>query len=101
MATTITPGDVAHIASLANIPVTDEEKKTLACGFNTTITIVEKLNTLDVSKVDAKHMTGLLNVLREDEVDEKRMFTQDQALANGDNTYNGYFVVDRIIEAEE
>ena len=101
MATTFTPADVSHIAALANIPVTDEEKKTLAQGFTKTISIVEKLNTLDVSKVDAKHMTGLLNVLREDEVDEKRMFTQDQALANGSNTHNGYFVVDRIIEAEE
>ncbi|HUD19643.1 MAG TPA: Asp-tRNA(Asn)/Glu-tRNA(Gln) amidotransferase subunit GatC [Patescibacteria group bacterium] len=101
MATKFTTDDVTHIASLANIPVTDGEKKSLADGFTKTIGVVEELNKLDVSVVTAVHMTGLSNVLREDEVDKKRMFTQEQALANAPNTHNGYFVVDQLIEQDD
>jgi len=99
--TKFTSNDVSHIASLAHIPVTDEEKKTLADGFTKTIGVVEGLNKLDVSNVDARHVTGLTNVTREDEVDESRMFSQSQALANASNSHDGYFVVDQLIDQED
>lgn len=99
--TKFTPQDVAHIASLANIPVTEEEKKKLAEGFTTTIGIVEQLNNVDVKGVESVHTTGLTNVLREDVVDKSRQFTQTQALANASHSSDGYFVVDQVIEQEE
>lgn len=101
MAKTFTAQDVAHIAALAHIPVTQEEDKKLAAGFTKTITVIEELNKLDVKGVDASHVIGLTNVLREDIVDEKRMFTQEQALANAPRKDGGFFVVDQVIEQEE
>jgi aspartyl-tRNA(Asn)/glutamyl-tRNA(Gln) amidotransferase subunit C len=101
MATTFTAKDVGHIAHLANIPVTENEKEELAKGFTTTIAVVDTLNTLDVSNIPSTHMTGLQNVFREDEVDTDRMFTQDQALSNAKKTDNGYIVVEQIIDQED
>jgi aspartyl-tRNA(Asn)/glutamyl-tRNA(Gln) amidotransferase subunit C len=101
MATTFTPKDVEHIAKLANIPVSDEEKEDLASGFTKTIAVVDKLNALDVSDVPTTHMTDLKNVFREDTVDTDRMFTQEQALSNAVKTDNGYIVVEQIIDQEE
>ncbi len=96
-----TSDDVSYIASLAHIPVTEEEKKKLADGFTTTIRVVEKLNTIDVTAAKSVHMTGLTNTLREDVVDEERMFTQNQATANAKKVHEGYFVVDQVIEQDE
>ena len=100
MATKFTPADVTRIGVLANIPLAEDEKQKLADGFTTTLGVIEKLNDVDVSKAKTVHMTGLKNVLREDVVDEERMFSQDEALANAPRTDNGYFVVDRLIDEE-
>lgn len=98
MAMKFSPVDVTHIAKLANIPVSDEEAKKLGDGFTATLTVVEKLHIIDVKNVAKSHLAGLENVFREDVVDEKRMLSQGQALSNATNTYNGYFVVGRLID---
>ncbi len=95
----ITPAIVQHIATLANIPITPAEEQKLADGFTSTLKVVDELNTIDTSKTPQTHqVTGLVNVLREDSVDEARMFTQEQALANAPHVHNGYIVVDQILD---
>jgi len=94
----ITPSIVAHVADLALIPVTDDEKNALANGFNTVLKVLDTLNTVDVINVEPTHqVTGFENVYRDDVVDEKRMFSQEEALANAPKSANGYFVADRIL----
>lgn len=101
MSNCITSTDIKKVAALANIPLKDEEIEPLASGFTQTLSVVEQLNTIDVSSVEpTHHTTGLENVLREDVVDESRMFSQEQALQNAKRTYNGYVVVDQVIEQE-
>ena len=96
---TFSASDVEHIARLANIPVTPEEKKKLADGFNTVIGVLDQLKTIDTKNIEPTHqVTGLENITREDEVDVTRMFTQEQALANAPKKQNGFFVVDRVLE---
>lgn len=95
----ITPSDVDAIAKLANIPVTSEEKKILATGFTKVIGVLEELKTAEVKRVEpVTQVTGLENITREDEIDVTHTFTQKQALANAPKTYNGYFVVSRVLE---
>ncbi len=101
MATKFTASDVAHISQLADIPTSPDEQQKLADGFTTTIGVVEKLNELDVKNTKVVHMTGLSNVWREDVVDEKHMFTQQEATANAKHVHEGYFVVDQIIDQDE
>ena len=96
---TFSASAVEHIARLANIPVTPEEKKKLADGFNTVIGVLDQLKTIDTKNIEPTHqVTGLENITREDEVDVTRMFTQEQALANAPKKHNGFFVVDRVLE---
>ncbi|MFZ5376840.1 MAG: Asp-tRNA(Asn)/Glu-tRNA(Gln) amidotransferase subunit GatC [Patescibacteria group bacterium] len=97
----VTTQQVKHIATLANIPINDQESQKLASAFEETLEVVNQLNDLDVSSTPSTHqVTGLENVWREDEIDEKRMFTQAQALANASKTHQGFIVVDRVIDNE-
>lgn len=92
---------VKHIADLANIPLNKGDATWLAEDFAKTLTIIDNLNELDLSAVEPTHqVTGLENILRDDEVDQKRSFTQEEALHNAGRTYDGYFVVDQIIEQD-
>lgn len=98
---TFTASEVDSISKLAKIPVTPEEKKTLAAGFTKVLGVLDKLKNIDVKGVEPTHqVTGLENVFREDEIDATRMFTQDQALSNAPRKHNGYFVVNQVIDRE-
>lgn len=95
-------GVVHHIAQLAQIPISDKEEQSLEHAFDATLKVIDKLQELDVKNVEPTHqVTGLHNVLREDIVDESRMFTQEEALANAKQTHNGFFVVNQLIEQSQ
>jgi len=97
--TSITPKTVSHIAQLANIPVTDSEIEKIADGFNTVLLVLNELNSIDVSHVEPTHqVTGMENIFREDSIDVSRTFTQEQALTNAPKSYNGYFLVERVLD---
>ncbi|MBW7944661.1 Asp-tRNA(Asn)/Glu-tRNA(Gln) amidotransferase subunit GatC [Patescibacteria group bacterium] len=92
---------VSHIAKLANIPITSDEEQKLQAAFEETLAVVEELQAVDVTDVQPTfQVTGLENVTREDTIDETRMFTQEQALANARATADGYFVVPQIISQD-
>jgi aspartyl-tRNA(Asn)/glutamyl-tRNA(Gln) amidotransferase subunit C len=98
-ATAFSVSDVQHIAKLANIPISQEEEIKLAEGFTTTMNVVDELQKVNVNGVEPTHqVTDKENQFREDIVDEKRMFTQQQALQNAANTHEGYFVVPQLID---
>jgi aspartyl-tRNA(Asn)/glutamyl-tRNA(Gln) amidotransferase subunit C len=100
--TKVTPSDVEHIAKLAQIPVSENEKQEFAKAFEETLGVVDELRELDVSKTKTTHqVTGLENIWREDVVEKEKMFSQKEALANSDNTHQGYFVVNRILEEKD
>lgn len=97
----ITSALVHHIATLAAIPISQDEEKKLANGFNTTLKVVDQLKSADTSNTEPLHqVTGLCNVLREDEVDTSRMFTQKQACMNATQSHNGFIVVPQILDQE-
>lgn len=92
---------VSHIAQLANIPITQDEEKKLESAFDETMAVVEKLQSVDVRDVAPTfQVTGLENVTREDIVDESRMFSQEQALANARAQHDGFFVVPQVISQD-
>lgn len=90
---------IRHIAKLASLSVTDIEEKKLADGFNKVLGVVDRLNDIKIQNIEpAPQITGLVNVFREDKVDEKRMLSQEEALQNAKTKYNGYFMIDQILE---
>lgn len=92
---------VHHVAQLANIPITTQEEQKLATQFEETLDVIKDLQKVDVTGVEPTHqVTGLVNVLREDIVEQDRMFSQEQALANAKHTHGGYIVVEQILDQE-
>lgn len=101
MTTAMSPALVHHISLLAHIPIIKEEERSLADDFVATLKVVEKLMKIDTSSVKHHaHMSRLFNVFRDDQIDENRMFTQEQALMNAHKAHSGYFVVDQILDQE-
>lgn len=99
MAKKVSTAQVKHIANLANIPITTREQQELAAAFSETLAVVDNLLKINIKNIEPTHQVNdLENVLREDKVDEERMFSQEEALANAARTHEGYFVVPRVID---
>lgn len=89
--------DINHVATLANIPLQDNEKEVLEKQLEATLEHVERLSEIDTAKVEGTNeVTGLKNVWREDVV-EPSLF-QAEALMNAKKVHNGFFVVPVILE---
>ncbi len=89
--------DVKHIAKLAELPLKDEEIKKLEGQLESTLEYIEQLNEVDTNNIEpTSQVTGLENVMREDIATES--LTQEQALSNSDQTFNGLFKVKGILD---
>jgi len=91
--------NVNHLAKLSNLPISDDEAKTLSNQFEETLHVIDNLSELDVTGIlPTPQVTGLSNILRDDEVDTSRIFTQREALQNAPKSHQGYFVVPAIFD---
>jgi aspartyl-tRNA(Asn)/glutamyl-tRNA(Gln) amidotransferase subunit C len=89
--------DVAYVARLARINLTEEEAKTFQKQLDDVLKYVEKLRELDVTGIDiAAHALPVFNVFREDA--PRDWFTAEQALSNAPRQANGLFVVPKVVE---
>ncbi len=95
----ITQKIIEHVAKLANIPISKQEAQDLTTAFQETLEVVDNLKQISVEEVEPTHqVTGLSNVTRPDKIEKEFMFSQKEALANAKDTYQGYFVVPRILK---
>ena len=91
--------NVAHVAKLANLPLTKEEEQKFEKQLSETLDYVKQLEEIDTKGVEpTSQVTGLENVTREDKV--KPSFSQEEALKNSKSTHNGYFKVPAILDGE-
>ncbi len=89
--------DVEHIANLARLEVSKSQEDTLKKQLSATLAEVEKLDELDTTTTKSTaHVTGLENVVREDQIDPEHMLNQQDALKNAQHSYNDLFKVDAI-----
>lgn len=92
----VTLQDVEHIAKLAKLSFSDQEKNKFVQQFNQILDYMEKLNELDTSNVEPTfNVLNLQNILRKDKV--KTWLTQEEALANAPKTKHGFFSVPKVI----
>lgn len=99
MSSTFSTQLVAHIGELANIPIQKQELEPLAKAFSETVAVIENLKEPNTAQVEPVHqVTGLENIMREDVVDSGRMFSQAEALANAERTYQGYIMVPAVLK---
>ena len=96
---TISRDEVAHLARLARLAVTDDELDTLSGQL---AVILESVATVSEVAADdippTSHSVPLTNVFRDDLVTPG--LTQQQALAGAPATEDGRFRVPRILEEE-
>ncbi len=94
----VTQADVEKIARLANLKISDKEKKLFSEQFTDSLDVIDQLQEVDTQGVRTTHqVTGLKNVTREDKIDETRMLSQKEALSQAKKTYKGFFVVPAVI----
>jgi aspartyl-tRNA(Asn)/glutamyl-tRNA(Gln) amidotransferase subunit C len=89
--------DVAYVARLARINLTEEEAKIFQKQLDDVLKYVEKLGEVDVTGLDAAaHALPIFNVFREDAA--RDWFTAEQAVSNAPRQANGLFVVPKVVE---
>jgi len=92
----VTLKDVEHIAGLARLELSDEEKEQFTHQLNQILTYVEKLKELDTTNVEPlSHVVDLSNRFREDRVEPG--LTSEEALRNAPSKTDKYFKVPKVI----
>lgn len=93
----LTTEEVRHVADLAKLRLSEEDIAKFQKQLTDIVEFVGKLQEVDTNNVEpTSQVTGLENVLREDEV--KPSLPQEKVLKNASRKHNGYFVVDAIFE---
>lgn len=89
--------EIEHVALLARLELSEEEKERLTGHMNQIMVHFEKLQELDTSEVEpTSHSIPVVNVFRED-VAGPSMSTED-VLANAPETRDDQFVVPQVVE---
>jgi len=92
----ITIAEVEHVARLARLQISSEEKESLTEQMNRILLYMEKLNELDTMGVDpTSHVVDLHNAFRADAV--KESLPREQTLDNAPEANEAEFVVPRVI----
>lgn len=93
----ITIAEVEHVARLARLELTEEEKVEMRAQLDSILSYIDTLNALDTSAVEpTSHILPMTNIFREDEVGTS--LSQEEALANAPDRHDLLFRVPRILE---
>lgn len=91
--------NISHIAKLANLPLSDQEKDKFEKQLSTVITYMTRLSKVDTKNVEeTTQITGLENVMREDKVFPS--LSQKDSLSEAKQTTDGFFAVKGIFDNE-
>ena len=89
--------DVAHVAKLARLNLTEEETKLFQTQLERVLEYAEKLREPDTSQVETTaHSSPVFDVFRDDE--PRPWFTAEEALSNAPRQANDLFVVPKVVE---
>ena len=89
--------DVAYVAGLARLNLTDDETQLFQKQLGDILKYAAKLGEVDVSHIEAAaHAVPVFNVFREDE--PRDWFTAEEALSNAPRKANNLFIVTKVVE---
>ncbi len=93
----ISATDIAYIAHLARLQLSDEENKEAATSFSNILTLIDQMQTADTDGLEPlSHAIETSQPLREDIVTESNQRNELQELAP--KTEKGLFLVPIVIE---
>ncbi len=92
--------DVAYVANLARLELTEEEKAVFQPQLETIVKYVEKISAVNVDGVEPMmHGRPLVNAFREDEV--RPSMAREVALGNAPARVGNEFLLPKIVEGAE
>jgi len=95
----ITDETIEHLAHLARLSFSDEEKEELKQDLEKMIGFVEKLKEIDTTAIEPLlYITEAKNILREDEIHQT--ITKKEALLNAPHTDGDFFIVPKVIKKD-
>jgi len=109
----VTEKDVSYVADLANLDLTDEERKGMLRDLNSILEYIDRLNELDTSNVvpmaqvsdrygvdEAKQGSERFAYATREDVLEglRKSLPHDEALANAPDADGDFFRVPKVIE---
>ena len=96
----ISRDEVAHLARLSRLAVTDEELDRFAGQLDVILQSVARVGEVAADDIPpTSHSVPLTNVYRDDE--PRPSLTQEEALSGAPDAYEGRFRVPRILDEEE
>jgi aspartyl-tRNA(Asn)/glutamyl-tRNA(Gln) amidotransferase subunit C len=94
--------DVEHVARLARLALSEEEKERYTQQLASILTYIEKMSALDTQNVPpTSHVLPLSNVWREDKVEpstSETLGSPEDILANAPEREGSLFKVKKVIE---
>lgn len=91
----ITVKDVEHVAKLARLELTEEEKVKFTSQLGDVLKYVEQMNEVDTTNVEPMaHAVDFVNVMREDKVTYEQ--TKEELMKNAPDKEDGFFKVPKI-----
>jgi len=94
----LTKQEIQHIANLARLELTDKELETYGSQLSDILSYIDQLQEVDVSGVEpTAQVTGLENVMREDEVEEWPEDEAREALKQAPEKEGKFIKVKRIL----
>lgn len=93
----ITKQEVTHVAYLARLHFSEEEKEKFTTQLNKILEYMDQLGKLDTSQIEPTfHAVAQTNVFREDVVQPS--ISQELSLSNAPDRDRGFFRVPKIID---
>ncbi len=93
----LTPEDVDHVAALARLGITPEERARFAEQLSSILEHFQALQSLDTADIPpTAQVLDLRNVLRPDAV--RPSFSRDQILQNAPQQEDGFFKTQAVLE---
>ena len=93
----ITINEVEHVADLARLTFSQEEKELFTRQLDSILSYVDKLNELDTKGVEpTSHVLPIKNVFKDDET--RPSLSPDEALGNAPDRAGDFYRVPKIIE---
>ena len=94
---TIDRATVDHVARLARLDLSEEERERMGAELSKILEHVETIQSMELDDVEpTSHAIPIKNVMRPDEVTPS--LAVDEALANAPESEDGRFLVPRIVE---
>ena len=95
----ITKETIEHVANLARLNLTEQEKEKLTIEMASIISYMDKLNELDTTNIEPRsHVLQMKNVFREDIVQPS--VDREDALKNAPSKNEEFFKVPKVIGSD-